>query len=373
MPAAAPLDRASALAALRSLQGKAPIKFNDLPSSLRRAVRLHWGGVHEARRAARLPAPPPAAQVWTRESVLAEIRTLAASGQHMSQNAVALVRTDLLEAARKQFGRWVAARDSAGIPRPPRPIRGATASWDEAAVMISIRRRLKDAESLAVTKTPSALVNAANRLFGSWRLAIEAAGLDYEQIVLKRRRTDDELVAWVRDAARMHPSLTADGFNRLGVHANACRLRWGSLEAIAAAAGVNDWPARTAYRAMPRSALIGAIRSRAGRGESLAFSRVRAATDGERLLKRAIANFPTWDEAVKAAGLPTQRLVRVSSTKEQALRQLNRWHREGVALAYRDVERRDPGAYTRLSKMFGSFSAAVAAAGLSKVRARRRT
>lgn len=343
----------------------------ELDARLRRAVHLYWGGIREARRAAGLVAPASASQRWTRASVLAEIRALARTGQHMSQGAVAAVRQDLVEAAMKRFGRWVRARELAGVAAPPRLEPRERMSWDDSAVIAAIRDRHRDGEPLAVTKAPKALVNAANRRFGSWKDAIEAAGLNYKTIALRRDLDDDELRAWVQDAARKHPHLTVDGFDRLGEHANACRARWGTVEAVAAAAGVAGWPTRRKHRPLGREQVLRALRSLARGGKSVSFATVRARRGSAALVHSVLRNFATWDDAIKAASLPPQRRKRVPWTRDEALERLKRWHRRGVPLAYREISRRDPGAYDVLRKMFGSFAAAVAAAGLTVERVAR--
>jgi len=128
---------------------------------------------------------------WSAPDVLAEIGLLAATGADLSWTAVAQTRPDLAAAATRggRFGSWRAALRSAGLDdnavcRKRR--------WDRAAVADEIRRRLGQGLALnagCVEREDPGLLAAGRRLYGSWRAALDGAGLDSGVFLLRVRRS----------------------------------------------------------------------------------------------------------------------------------------------------------------------------------------
>jgi hypothetical protein len=129
---------------------------------------------------------------WTREQILDEIRRLADQGSSLSISAVRDGRQDLVSAAcRKQhFGSWGAAVEAAGLGvadrrrRPP---------WTRQRVIGALQELRAAGVPLTTSWLQrngwSSLVAAARRpsMFGSWRDALECAGIDYEQALRDAR------------------------------------------------------------------------------------------------------------------------------------------------------------------------------------------
>lgn len=340
------------------------LKLNDLEAPLRRSIALHWGDMRNARRILGLVAPTPPRQHWSRARVIEEIVELSSSGQHLSCSALIQAgRKDLILAAQTYCGSWVRARDLAGVRFVRRRVPPGRA-WNARRVISEIGARHRDKASLAKTKVPSSLVSASQRIFGSWRAGVESAGLDYDAVMLLRTYEDRELIVWLRDLASAHPDMTVDEFYRHGGHSLICRRRWGSAEDVARAAGLPDWPHRERYPAMPRAAVLRALRSRARSKEALNLSIVRETEGGHHLVNSVFRHFGTWDEAIEAANLPPQRLVRAAWTREEVIRELRRWRREPESLTPNQIKQRDVGFYGALFKLFGSYAAAMKAANV---------
>jgi hypothetical protein len=277
----------------------------------------------------------------------------------------------LLNAAATRFGSFAVARARAGIRFvPKRP--AAFNAWDTEAVVVAIQERHRDGEPLAVTKCPRSLVSAAVRHFSSWREAIASAGFDYDEIVLNRHFDDDELLQWLRDLAKTHPEMTLFDMDKYGGHTVACRRRWGSLEAAAAAAGLVDWPVRTRFEAMSREEIVVSLQRLSRRRTPLSFSRVRDNPTHQRLLNSVMKRFESWDAAMAAAGLPSQRLVREPWTREAILAGLRKWHRETGGRRKGNLQKDVVGLYQACRDHFGSYSKALIAAGLDKPKAKSR-
>ena len=116
-------------------------------------------------------APPAPTRVWSRQEVLAAIRKWHEEGRPITN--VCKQDQGLYSVAKKHFGCWRQAVIAAGL-QPTRR------QWTRQLVLEEIRRR-KDRglplNSLASKQDPP-LTGAAIRLFGSWRQALLAAGID---------------------------------------------------------------------------------------------------------------------------------------------------------------------------------------------------
>src|ERR1041385_296779 len=299
-------SRDAAARALGRLARKEMLLYTELEAPLRRAVLLYWGNMGGARRALGLRAPLAPRQAWSRERVLVEIRKLHRSGQHMSTSAViAAGRSDLVIAAGKYVGSWVRARTLAGVGfKAERSFNMPI--WDAATVVAEIQARHREQQPLASSKAPKSLPAAARRIFGSWRSATEAAGFDYNSVLLLRHYGDDELLAWLRKLARRKPHMTLCQLDKHGGHTVACRRRWGSLERAARAAGLSAWPVRTRRAAASRDSVIQLLRKRSSAGQTLELSGVRAMPGGHYIINSVFHHFTTWNSAIKAAGLPAR-------------------------------------------------------------------
>ncbi len=293
-------SRSLALDELRRRAAKGVLRINDLPAPLRRAVHRHWRTMAAARKAAKLPRMVPGRRRWTTDKIVAEVRRLDRAGVHLSYNAVVKAGCmDLVVAACTHLGGWRRARDLAGVRFKKRRPRVATA-WDAKGVVAEIRARQARDESLAVTKTPSSVVSAAQRTYGTWRAAIEAAGLDYDQILLRRDHSDAELLQWLRKLARAHPRMRLHQLEQRGEHVVSCRRRWGSLEDAARAAGLKGWPVRSRHGLLTRDQVVHQIRRRARAGLTLSLAAVRTER-GTQLRDSALKWFATWRDALAAA------------------------------------------------------------------------
>jgi hypothetical protein len=296
-------SRSDATAALLRLSRRETILFTELDPQLRRAVLVHWGSMAGARRALRLRPPEAPRQFWSRERVVEEIVKLHRRGQHLSVGAVVRAgRNDLVVAAQRYAGGWGRARSLAGVGFKRRSA-ASSPVWDHAAVIQEIRTRWRDGLSLAVTKAPKSLTSAAIRMFGSWRVAIEESGFNYDDIRLSRTYDDAELLAWLRALARAKPWMTLFDLDKYGEHAVVCRRRWGSFEAAAEAAGLRDWPVRLRHRALSRADVLRALRKRSASNQPTSFAAVRRGPDGNFLVNSVLHHFASWADALAAAGI----------------------------------------------------------------------
>ena len=127
-------------------------------------------------------------KTWTRERILDRIRELNKKGEDLSWRHVSTVVDPQLAAAatkRKHFGSWRAAIEAAGLKYGD--IRRYQ-EWNEQAVINKLQQlhaQGKDLNAKSMEELDITLITAARRRFDSWDKALTAAGLDYKKIVLR--------------------------------------------------------------------------------------------------------------------------------------------------------------------------------------------
>jgi nucleotide-binding universal stress UspA family protein len=100
-------------------------------------------------------------------------------------------------------------RRLAGLPPPPKRWQRSALSLED--VLRLIRQHHEQRQPLAASRVAPSLRYAAQHLFGSWRAAIGAAGLDYGRVCLKLTCSDEDLLARLRTLARERPLMAYDG------------------------------------------------------------------------------------------------------------------------------------------------------------------
>lgn len=122
----------------------------------------------------------------------------------MTSNAlIAAGHPGLASAIHKYVGSFEKARRLAKLPSPSPLVPTETERWDEARVIGDIRELHQAGKSVAYKQVPTKLVDAALYYCGSWREAVELAGIDYASI---RRSspawTPEKILASLRAASR---------------------------------------------------------------------------------------------------------------------------------------------------------------------------
>lgn len=126
---------------------------------------------------------------WTRSRILERIRELHAEGKDLSWRHVSTTVDPQLAAAatkRKHFGSWKAAVNAAGLDYGT--IRRYQ-EWDAATIIQKVKdlhAEGVDLNAKSMEEYDITLITAARRRFDSWDKALTAAGLDYRSIVLRK-------------------------------------------------------------------------------------------------------------------------------------------------------------------------------------------
>jgi hypothetical protein len=123
-------------------------------------------------------------RTWSPKKVIRAIRGASVKPESLCYRNMRIRRGSLLSTAKQLFGSWRKALIAAGVD--PESVR-LSRRWDRESVIEAILDRAVRNEPLAVTKvSPSNLGNWGVRLFGSWENALRAAGLNPDQYVSAR-------------------------------------------------------------------------------------------------------------------------------------------------------------------------------------------
>lgn len=128
-------------------------------------------------------------RMWTRDRILERIKELHEAGEDLSWRHISTeVDPQLAAAATKQkhFGSWRNAIQAAGLDYG---VIRRYQEWDEQAVVDKLQELHAtgvDLNAKSMEELDITLITAARRRFDSWDKALTAAGLDAQSIVLRK-------------------------------------------------------------------------------------------------------------------------------------------------------------------------------------------
>ncbi len=214
---------------------------------LRCAALKHLGSWEAALRAAGIdPRTVRCRQPrWTAEEVLQAIRRQ--HQQNLSPQEAVAVRRSVESAAQRLFGSWKAAVRAAGVPNPF----AESPRWTKVSVVEAILRRRQQGRSLSpgvVYAQCPLLHGAARRAFGTWDAALEAAGIDPDSVRRYRRpHTPEDILAYL-EQARKDPEFNPRPGRHPGWIVQAASRLFGSWrKALGAAVIPDNYPPRGPY------------------------------------------------------------------------------------------------------------------------------
>jgi len=318
-----------------------------------------------------------AVRAWTKELLVALLRARAKAGLKLNSGAVGHEDPGLVRAGTKLFGSWDQALTAAGID--PKAIR-LRQVWTKELVVAAIKKRARKGLKLNIGKVreEDVLLGVAGyKLFGSWDNAVEAAGLNPDDVRINRQTwTKESVVAAVKERARRGLPLNAgalqvddSSLGRIGG-----RL-FGSWDKALAAAGLNPENVRLVRRGWTKEMVVAGIKEQARNGVKLNLSAVQKAKWS--LWENAKKVFGSWDEALKAAGFDPE-AIRPKAwrlwTEEKIIGFLRQRARKGQKINVSAAMDASGGVVSAAIDLFGSWDKALEAAGVNpdKVRLHKR-
>lgn len=243
--------------------------------------------------------------------------------------------------------------------------------WNKKKIVSALRKLNRSGAELsynALAKKQQSLVSAAAYHFGSYRKAVEAAGLDYAEVTRRPRWNKAIIIALIKKARRegedLHWSAVTTRGDELSKAAFASlqpRL-FGSWDRALHGAGLDSDDVNR-YRKWTKETIVSELRQRNRDHEPLNSGAIQRDDPG--LHAAAVRHFASYDEALRAANLDPEKVrERRSWSKEDVIRGLKSTHRAGKPLSDSSVRREHPALYGAAVRLFGSFTAARSAAGI---------
>jgi hypothetical protein len=254
------------------------------------------------------------------------------------------------------------------------------AKWSRERIIREILRREASDQSLdlgAADPVESSLYQAAQRVFGSWRNAVVAAGISPNKARVHDPWPPSRILASIRSLARRtRPLQPAEVKRRYEPLVTAARRHFGSWPKAVVAAGVDPEKLRRVSR-WTKQRIIEAILTRALRGKRLNSSAVRP----QSLVEAGTRVFNSWESALEAAGIdpgqasrrPPIRGSRARWSEEEILLAVRTRLRENKKMNAAAVEENDGPLYRLAKRRYGSWRGALLAAGLNPDDFRSRT
>ena len=244
--------------------------------------------------------------------------------------------------------------------------------WDKAKVVSEFRRLHARGADLSFTaQLGSGLWAASFRYFGSYRSAVEAAGLPYDQIWRRRLTTwdCDRICEELRKLFRAKHDISSRTLRRTHSKLHAAAIHWfGSYRKAIEAAKIDyDRVSRRSKNFWNRESIIKELRRLHKAGQPLHHAAMERSHP--HLVVVAYRYFKTYRRAVQAAGIDyLQVRIRPPRTwdRSRVQRELKRMHRDRMGLWERQVRRTAPYLPRAAKQLFGSYPAAARAAGIAK-------
>jgi hypothetical protein len=244
---------------------------------------------------------------WDKPKILKALRRLSKQKQDLSYNRMTQRHQALVSAAAYHFGSYRAAVEHAEIDyrtvlRRPR--------WTKLMIIKLIKAARRAGEDLhwsAVTQRRDDLGKAAfaalqSRLFGRWDKALQAAGLDVDDVAIYRRWDSHTILFELRCLARDGEAVNSGAIQREdpGLHAAAVR-QFGGYDQALRAAKLDPLVYRRRRRWTPQQVVTEL--KMLYRGKSSKFSATALRKQHSSLYGAALRHFGSLSAACGAAGL----------------------------------------------------------------------
>jgi hypothetical protein len=315
----------------------------------------------------------------SRDEVCAMLRQLRSDGRSVRSNTVACRKPGLWKAAKRWFGSFAAALSAAGVPpeEPATPF----IRWTKELALEKLRQRKEEGKRLnkkALAKDDCRLFYAIQRFLGGHQVALRAIGVDSESV--RRDRpiwTKGRIIAELkRRHRRREPISPFDLERKYTALSGAMRRQFGSADNAYRAAGIDPAKVRKRPPTIRRSdqEILREIREfheawwREHPRDQLPRPSFRQVN--EPVASAAKHHFGTFAAAMKAAGLENARFHTRRAkpwTQAQVLDRLRELHAQGVQMSMTGLTNADAAVTAAACKHFGNARKAVEAAGFEYV------
>lgn len=309
---------------------------------------------------------------WSRERVLSEIKRRHQKGWRLNTGYMQKNCGKLLRSSMHHFGTWAAAITAAGIEYENVCIKRSPHSWSRKEITAEIKKRKSQGEKISaayIARNGTALYRAACKLFGSWKKAVKAAGIDYRSIQLcvpgkwnKRR-----LLKAIRERIARGLSLS-QGIRFFDPEArklhSAARVYFGSMSKALRCAGYDPYKYIAKQKYWSKERIIRALRKRLMVGQGL--TKKALMQDNDSLYHACFRYFGSRLNALWAANIDPEVVDTLRRwDREKVISEIQHLHKNGESLLSSYLTRKHNTLISAMRAHFGSWSKAMVAAGFS--------
>jgi len=152
---------------------------------------------------------------WSRKMIVERILEMEKKGKKLNHGAAVGSNRNLVAAAVRHFGSWRAALEAAGIDY--KEVCGTTLNWTREDVVGEIKKLKEegaDLVSTVVCRVNERLFSAGVSRFGSWENAVRAAGIDYDGCRKIRRWSRENVMAALQERMQRGKKVTASAVKK---------------------------------------------------------------------------------------------------------------------------------------------------------------
>jgi hypothetical protein len=317
---------------------------------------------------------------WTKGRVIAELKSLYASGQDMSYDTMARDHLSLYHAGRGRFGSYSKALETAGVPYDR--FRKSHAPWTDEDIIRSIRSLWEqhfDLSSSNMQEKQQSLYLAGQRRYDSWFNALDAAGIPgekYRKLPKRKKRTHMQswtgakVIAEIRKLADAGEDLSHSVImNKHPALEGAARARFGnSWHKAIEAAGIDS--AKSRKQKPPgywtKSRVITDLQVMFAKKADLREIAIRK--NHPDLLTQAEKRFGGYYPALAAAGIAVEDYRRYRPdgywSKVRVIEEIQKLSSLGEDLSYSAMAEHDTALIHGAERAFGKYEKAFQPAGM---------
>lgn len=178
-------------------------------------------------------------EIWNKELIISKIINIKEQGEPLFASHVMSNNSKLYGAARKHFGSWENAITEAGLDYKEINLRAKENKWSKDKVkneILQLHQQGVCLNSEYIQKNHTKLHSAAQRYFTSWGDAISYSGLNYEDIK-DIKWTKDSIIAEILSLYELNEDLSSSAMqrNNMALFQAGCRIFNSWKEAVVAA------------------------------------------------------------------------------------------------------------------------------------------
>lgn len=308
-------------------------------------------------------------KIWSAEIVISATKALHEQGSKINTSFIQKNHRRLYCAGRRYIGEWPAVLEAAGLSNvvPKRNV------WNKEVILARIADLIAGEEPLNnayIKKNHSILYTVSCQYFGSWKTAVEAAGIDYEAhrlVPLGRKWSKEAIAAEIRLRHKMGKSIRGAVVHRedSGLYESAL-LHFGNPgwqnARIAAGFPPTDPKEGVIY---DKQLVIDGLRRLYDEGHDINVAAF-IGSKNVNLMTAGVRLFGSHDKALAAAGFDPEKIRKQRRwTKAKVLREIRKLERAGARLNWWTIGQTHKALCGAAVRLFGTWGQAVEAAGIN--------